>query len=77
MRAMALRQSASPSQTLSLFDDMGGEPTLDQLLTGVWEGLTARGSAACPLCSAPMGAEYAAHARPVGGRCDSCGSRLS
>jgi hypothetical protein len=75
--AVALRQTVSASQTLPLFDEAGGEPTLDELIVGVWEGLTARASASCPICSERLEPEYGAHARPIAGRCRQCGSRLS
>jgi hypothetical protein len=75
--AVALRQTASASQSLSLFDGMGGEPTLDELMSGVWEGLTAHASASCPVCSERLDPEYGAHAKPIAGRCSRCGARLS
>jgi hypothetical protein len=61
----------------SLFDDAGAQTTLDELLVGVWEGLSGRARVRCPVCGGEMQPEYGAHARPVGGRCDSCGSTLS
>jgi hypothetical protein len=60
----------------SLFDGLRGEPTLDQLIAGVWEGLTAHSAVACPVCDAEMTPEYGAHARPIGGRCRGCGTTL-
>ena len=57
--------------------DLGGEPTLDALMSGVWEGLAAHKSVACPLCGHEMRPDYGAHALPIGGRCDDCGTRLS
>jgi hypothetical protein len=60
----------------SLFDAVGGEPTLDELLVGVWEGLIAHRVVECPVCSAEMQPEYGAHALPMGGRCATCGSVL-
>ncbi len=75
--AVALRQSASASQALSLFDEAGGKPTLDDLVVGVWEGLTARATVACLICGGPMAPEYGAHSRPIGCRCTACGSVLS
>jgi hypothetical protein len=75
--AMALRQAAVASQTLGLFDNLGGEPTLDELIVGVWEGLTAPASAACPVCGARMEPQFSGHARPVAGRCTDCGTTLS
>jgi hypothetical protein len=78
--AVALRPSGSRSQTLSLFD-RGGEPTLDDLLAGVWEGLAARAPAACPICAGPLEAVYRARADREqaleAARCTSCGSSLS
>jgi hypothetical protein len=61
----------------SLFDDVGGEPTLDELLAGVWEGLTAQRVVQCPMCAADMSPYYGAHSRPLGGRCRNCGTELS
>ena len=43
--------------------DLGGEPTLDELLTRVWEGLAAHYPAVCPVCGGEMTAVYGAHAR--------------
>jgi hypothetical protein len=57
--------------------DLGGEPTLDALVSGVWEGLAAHKSVACPLCGHEMAPVYGAHARPIGGSCRQCGTRLS
>jgi hypothetical protein len=61
----------------SLFDAVGGEPTLDELLASVWEGLTAHAVVKCPACGAEMEPEYGAHALPIGGRCKGCGSTLT
>jgi hypothetical protein len=61
----------------TLFDDLGGEATLDDLIVGVWEGLTAHKAVGCVACGESMLPEYGAHAMPVGGRCTSCGTRLS
>jgi hypothetical protein len=57
--------------------DPGGEPTLDSLLSGMWEGLAAHRSVPCPLCGGEITPDYGAHALPVGGRCRSCDTRLS
>jgi hypothetical protein len=61
----------------TLHDEVGGEPTLDDLLSGAWEGLTAHKSVACPVCGDAMTPEYGVHALPIGGGCRGCGSRLS
>ena len=57
--------------------DLGGEPTLDALVAEVWEGLAAHRSVACLACGEEMAPAYGAHARPIGGTCRSCGTRLS
>ena len=59
-----------------LFDALGGEPTLDQLLVGVWEGLAAHRDVRCLACGGEMTPEYGVHARPIGGRCGSCATTL-
>ncbi len=46
----------------TLFDDLGGAPTLDDVLVDVWEGLTAHRIVSCPVCGADMNPEYGAHA---------------
>ena len=74
MSAVATPQRAAQT----LFDDgAGGEPTLDEVLVGVWEGLTAHRVEECPVCRGQMTPEYGAHARPIEGRCTGCGSVLS
>jgi hypothetical protein len=75
--AMALKQPAVASRALSLFDDAGGEPTLEEMFASVWEGLTARSSAVCPLCDGRLVADYSAQSRLTGGRCERCGTRVS
>ena len=50
--------------------------TLDQLITGVWEGLSSHHTVTCPVCSGKMTPRYGSGARPVGGRCRRCGSTL-
>ena len=61
----------------SLFDAVGGEPTLDELIVGVWEGLIARRVVECPVCGGEMRAEYGAHALPIGGRCEDCAATFT
>ena len=52
-------------------------PTLDDLGVGAWEGLHAHHPAPCPICSGTMTPRYGSGPRPVGGRCDGCGTRLA
>jgi hypothetical protein len=61
----------------TLFDAVDGEPTLDEVLVGAWEGLTVHRVVECPVCgAAEMKPEYGAHALPIGGGCTRCGSTL-
>ncbi len=59
-------------------DGVGGEPTLDDLVVGAWEGLTAQAVASCPICETgtlrPL--PEAAGVR-FAGCCDSCGTTLA
>jgi len=50
--------------------------TLDDLIVGVWEGLSSHHTVTCPVCSGKMAPRYGSGARPVGGRCQRCGSTL-
>lgn len=50
----------------------GGGATLDELLVGAWEGLSARRPVACPVCAGPMQPRAGA----AGGACGDCGSHL-
>jgi hypothetical protein len=68
--------AAMGSLTPSLFDDAGGEPTLDELVSGVWEGLVAHQPVPCPVCGGEMAPVYAAHAQPSAGRCIDCATTL-
>lgn len=75
---LPIGQDAEPGRSAgSASADRGGEPTLDSLLSGVWEGLAAHRSVACPLCGGEVRPVYAAHARPIGGCCEGCQTRLS
>ena len=67
---------ATMTEAPSLFEPVGGEPTLEDEILGVWEGLIAHRLAACPVCGEEMAPEYGAQALPFGGRCGGCGSTL-
>jgi hypothetical protein len=71
------RAGGQARATPSLLDDLGGEPTLDELVARVWEGLATHRSVACPLCGGDMKPDYGVHALPIGGRCHSCDTMLS
>ena len=59
-----------------LFDPPSAEPTLDQRLVGVWDGLIDCRVVDCPVCGGEMEPAYAGR-RPAGGRCRACGSTLA
>ena len=48
----------------------GGRLTLERKLQSVWEGLSATGTASCPLCESEMRRELGA------GVCTSCGTQI-
>jgi hypothetical protein len=52
-------------------------PTLDDLMVGVWEDLTAHRTVACLACGEAMTPRYSAGPAPVGGRCTSCGTTIA
>jgi hypothetical protein len=56
-------------------DPMHGEPTLDDLIVGVWEGLSARRAVRCPVCAGEM--EPVALSGELRGRCKECEATLS
>jgi hypothetical protein len=61
-----------------LWSEDDGGATLDDLLSGAWEGLTAAASStACPVCHGELEPRWSAGAGVVGGRCRDCGSELS
>jgi hypothetical protein len=57
-------------------DRVHGEPTLDDLMVGVWEGLSARRAVRCPVCAGELEpVQYAGE--PVCGRCGECRATVS
>jgi hypothetical protein len=71
--AVVIAERASPT----LFDACGGEPTLDEILVGAWEGLVAHRPVACPVCAGEMRPGSRAHGRPIEGLCGDCGAALT
>jgi hypothetical protein len=57
-------------------DRMHGEPTLDDLIVGVWEGLSARRAVRCPVCAGEM-EPVQFSTEPECGRCKECEATLS
>jgi len=50
------------------------EPTLDDLLMDVWEGLSVHRAVRCPVCVGEM--EPVKSASALAGRCQDCGATL-
>ena len=77
-RAVSVLAPPAECAPPALFDATGGEPMLDELIVGVWEGLAAHRVAQCPVCGGDDGRRSTAlHSRPVGGRCKTCGTTLN
>ena len=58
-------------------DGLEPESTLDDVVISVWATLISHRTAECPVCHGEMAPLYAAHALPVGGRCNDCGALLN
>ena len=46
--------------------------TLEDLLSGAWEDLSAHRTATCPICDGAMEPRYGSGPSAVGGRCRDC-----
>jgi hypothetical protein len=55
--------------------DAHGRLTLDELITGVWEGLAVRGAVECPVCASSMALDSHGDDQQTG-FCRGCGSAL-
>jgi hypothetical protein len=62
--------------TPTVLDGIGGEPTLDDVLVGVWEGLAADRMVECPVCGGGMEPDHGAYAGSVRGCCTACSATL-
>ncbi len=51
--------------------------TLEDVVSGAWEELSAHGAAACPICDGVLEPRYGSGPSAVGGRCRSCRTELS
>jgi len=51
--------------------------TLEDVLSGAWEDLTAHRTATCPICDGAMQSRYGSGPSAVGGRCVSCRTELN
>lgn len=56
--------------------DAHGRLTLDELITGVWEGLVVRGTVECLVCASSMALSSHSGDDQQMGSCLDCGSKL-
>jgi tRNA(Ile2) C34 agmatinyltransferase TiaS len=76
-RERALARPAADGRCAGTVQDPArGGLTLDELIVGVWEGLAAHHTVACPVCGGAMTPRPGSGPAPVGGRCRDCGSAL-
>jgi hypothetical protein len=61
----------------SPLDRVDGEPTLDDLLAGVWRELADGRTVACPVCCSAMEPTRSTTTGALAGRCTGCGSALA
>ncbi len=60
------------------FTDVAREGrTLEDLLSGAWEDLSAHRTATCPVCDGAMEPRYGSGPSAVGGRCRDCRTGLT
>jgi hypothetical protein len=60
-----------------LFPNPGDRSTLDDVLSSVWEDLSTRLTASCPLCGGELAPRFGAGHGPVGGRCRTCQTEIA
>jgi hypothetical protein len=77
MMATVAMQRPRPRALELLFASPREGRTLEDVVSGAWEELSAHRSAACPMCTGPMLARYGSGPSAVGGRCRDCGTELS
>ena len=79
-RFPARRPAGGQQQQRSAAERLQASPregrTLEDVLSGAWEDLTAHRTAACPICDGAMEPRYGAGPSAVGGRCRSCRTEL-
>jgi hypothetical protein len=68
---------AAPQGAQSASARARGGLTLDELITGVWEGLSVRQTVRCPACGGAMTPASESGPRRVVAECGDCGSALS
>ena len=78
MSALLLEPAGAPGPARSNVceRDPRGGPTLDDLITGVWEGLAVHSLAGCPACGGAM-SRHASGPGTLAGVCEDCSSELT
>ena len=72
---MAIAPLARP--TVSFTNVARAGRTLEDLLSGAWEDLSAHRTATCPICDGAMEPRYGSGPSAVGGRCGDCSTELN
>jgi hypothetical protein len=75
--ALAPAPAAIPLGTAGFAGEDGGRSTLDAVVSSAWEGLLARTTVRCPVCTGELTWLPAADGGVRGGRCRDCASELS
>jgi hypothetical protein len=76
-RGATSRPASGGERQAALVSLSNSGPTLDDLVVGVWEDLTAHRTVACPACGGAMAPRYGSGYAPVGGRCGSCATTIA
>jgi len=69
--------SAPGAPALAPLDGRGEQPSLEDLVCGLWQEVLTEGHADCPLCGGEMVGRVSAHARATEGRCRDCGTTIA
>ena len=77
MTVVALEPPAAATASTLCRRTWGGRPTLDEVVSSAWEGLSARTTVPCPVCAGEMSPLPAPDGGAARARCRDCGSELS
>ena len=67
---------APPVEAATTAAPTAAPATLEALVLGAWEGVTAGEAVACPVCAGALRPRWSAGAGAVGGRCEDCTTTL-
>jgi len=77
MTTLTLERPRMTVDAPSLFDVSADGSTLEALVSGAWEGLSAEATTACPVCGGELVARYVPGDGIESGDCRDCHSSLS